>query len=78
MLNEGVELLLSLLILISSSGEPDSDSGREVSDALGPDELVDGGVDSDIFGGHDFLDVIPESSDGSGSSLLERLAEGEL
>jgi hypothetical protein len=70
-LGESVESLFSLLIVVLLSAESNSNSSRDVSDSLGPEELVESGVDSDILGLHLFLSVLNNLFDCLGSSLLE-------
>lgn len=48
---KGVELLLSILVVVSLSLETDSESLGRVSDTLGPDGLVELGVDPDPVDG---------------------------
>ena len=45
-LNEGVEFLLSILILVSLSGDSDSDFARDVSDAGSPNLSIEKGIDA--------------------------------
>ena len=77
-LNESVHLLSSVLVVVSSSRNSNSNSGWEVSDTLRPDELVEVGVNSDVLCQHNLLNEISDSADGSGSSLLEWLVQGQL
>ena len=78
MLNESVHLLRGVFVVIASSRNSYADSGWEVSDTLRPNELVEVGVDSDILSQHNLLDEISDSADGSWSSLLEWLVQGQL
>lgn len=78
MLNKSVHLLWSVLILVSASAHSNSDSGWQVLDTLGPDELVQVRVDSDILGQHNLLDERLNSAEGSWGSLLESLLESHL
>lgn len=78
MLNKGVHLLGGVLVLVSATGHSDSHSGGEVLDTLGPDELVQVRVDSDILGEHNLLDELLDSAESSWGSLLEGLLEGHL
>jgi hypothetical protein len=77
-LDKSVHLLSSIFILVSTTAHSNSDSGGEVLDTLGPDELVQVRVDSDILGQHNLLDELLDSSKRSRCSLLEGLLEGHL
>ena len=48
-LNETVEFLLGILILVSLSGDSDSDLAGNVSDTVHPDVSVELSVDADIL-----------------------------
>ncbi len=50
--DEGVVALSSLLILVALALAANADTERNVGNAAGPDELVQGGVDTDILGAH--------------------------
>lgn len=79
MLNERVELSLGgSLFLVALPGDSDSDSVGEVADALGPDELVEFGVDSDIGSAHHLGNPFLDFIDGFGSLALELGAMGQL
>ena len=54
-LNEGVELLLGVLVLVTLTAEPDADALGRVSHALLPQVLVNLGVDTDLLGSHRLL-----------------------
>lgn len=77
-LNQSVHLLLGVLVLVSATAHSDSNSGGQVLDTLRPDELVEVGFNADILGEHNLLDELLDSSEGSGSSLLEGLLVGHL
>jgi len=70
-LNEGVEFTLGVLVLIAAAGDADTDLAGHVSDAVGPHESVEGGVDADILGEHLLLGESLDVADAAGSSLLE-------
>lgn len=55
----------------SFSWDSDSDSSGQVSDALVPDELIEFGVDSDIFSFHHLGDDLSDFRYGSWCFLLE-------
>lgn len=78
MLNEGVEVVLGVLVLISLALNADTDLAWHVSNTVGPDESVQGGVDTDVLGEHllggESLDV----ADAAWSSLLELHLEEHL
>jgi hypothetical protein len=48
-LDEGVELLLSVLILVLLSADSHADLAGHVTDALAPDESVEAGVNADVL-----------------------------
>ena len=48
-LNETVEFLLGVLILVSLSGDSDSDLARNVSDSVHPDVSVEFSIDTNIL-----------------------------
>ena len=77
-LDESVHLLSSVLVVVSSSRNSNANSGGEVSDTLRPDELVEVGIDSDILCQHNLLNEVSDSANGSWSSLLEWLVQGQL
>ena len=71
MLDEGVELVLGILVFVSLASDSYADLAGNVSDAVDPDESVEAGVNSDVLGVHfaggETLDV----ANATGSSLLE-------
>ena len=67
----GVQLLLGLLIVVTLAGQADADAVLDGLDTLGPDLLVQAGVDTDIGGTHGLLGELLDSLDGMGSTLLE-------
>lgn len=67
---EGVELLSGVLILVTAAGETDTNSVWNVLDSLGPDELVELGVDTHIVGLHLDLGELLDLVDGTWSTLL--------
>lgn len=72
MLDEGVEISLGVaFLLVSFSGDSDSDFVGEVPDALSPDELVELGVDPHVGGSHHLGDQSFDLLDGGGGLLLE-------
>jgi hypothetical protein len=70
--DKGVQLLLGLLILVSLSVQANTDSGGDVLDALAPDELVQGSVNSDIGSLHHLLSELLDHTDSARSTVLER------
>ena len=78
-LDEGVPFASGLaVILVSFSGNSNSDSSGQVSDTLNPECLVELGVDSNIGGLHHLGDQVSDVSDSAGCFLLEGLSVGEL
>lgn len=54
-LNEGVKLLLGVLVLVALTAESDADALGRVTNALLPQVLVNLGVDADLLGSHGLL-----------------------
>lgn len=70
-LDEGVELLLALLVVVTLTSDADTETVRDTLDAGFPDLLVELGVKADVLGTHSLLSKIPDGLDGAGSALLE-------
>ena len=71
MLDKSVEFLLRIFIVVLLSSHSNSDSGRDVSNSLRPDESIEDSVDSDVLGLHFLLGISGDFSDSSWCSLLE-------
>lgn len=78
MLDEGVELVLGVLVFVSLAGNSYSDLSGDVADAVGPDEFVETGVNSDILGVHLSGGETFDVTNATGSSLLELDSVEEL
>jgi hypothetical protein len=63
--------VLGILVFVSLSGDSDADFARDVSDAVHPDESVEAGVNSNVFGEHFLGGETLDVTDATGSSLLE-------
>ncbi len=70
-LDEGVELVLGVLVFVSLAGDSYADLAGNVSDAVDPDESVETGVNSDVLGVHLLGGETLDVADAAGSSLLE-------
>lgn len=70
-LDEGVELLLALLVVVTLTSDADTETVRDTLDAGFPDLLVELGVKADVLGTHSPLSKIPDGLDGARSALLE-------
>ena len=78
-LDKGVEISFGVaFLLVSFSGDSDSDFVGEVPDALSPDKLVEFGVDPHIGGSHHLGDQGFDLLDGSGGLLLEGSLVGQF
>lgn len=71
MLNNGVKLLISLLILVTLSGETNTYTLWDGADSAAPDELVKLCVDAYVLGSHGLGGELLDLLDGTGSLLLE-------
>ena len=69
--DESVHLLSCVLILVGLAGEVDADAVGDAADALGPHELVDRDIKTDIPGAHGLLGELLDGADGLGCTLLE-------
>jgi len=67
----GVQLLLGLLIIVTLAGQANADAVLDGLNTLGPDLLVQAGVDTDIGGTHGLLGKGLDGLDGVRSTLLE-------
>jgi hypothetical protein len=70
--------LLFSIIVVALAGDTDADLLGEVPDAVGPDELVELGVDSHIGGSHELGHQFSDFRQSTGSFLLELNAVGQL
>ncbi len=70
-LHESVHLLGGAFLLVSDSAHPDTDTNGDVSDTLGPQELVELGVEANILSLHDLGDELLDLLDGGRGALLE-------
>ena len=71
MLNETVELVLSVLVFVLLSADSDTDLSGNVSDASAPQEPVKAGVNADVLGEHFSFCEFSDLSNCTRSSLLE-------
>ncbi len=78
MLNQGVHLILRVLIFVSATAHPNSDPGRQILDSFGPNELIEVRIDADILGEHDFFHEGLYSSESGRGPFLKCLLESEL
>ena len=59
-----------VLILVTATGETDTNSEWDILDSLGPDELVELGVDTDILSLHLDLGELLDLVNGTWGALL--------
>ena len=52
--------LVFFVVFVDLAGKADSYTARNVVDTLAPDVLVDGGVNSDVFGAHGLLSELAD------------------
>lgn len=64
-------LLLLLVFVVHLTIKLDSDAGRHVVNTLAPDVLVDGGVNSNVFGAHGLLSELADHVHAARGSSLE-------
>lgn len=74
----GVQLLLGTLIIVTFPLKLDPQPMGDGLDALGPDGLVEFGVESDVGGAHGLLGKVDDGLDGPGSALFEGAAVDAL
>ncbi len=70
-LDEGVELVLGVLVFVSLAGDSYADLAGNVSDAVDPDESVEASVNTDVLGEHLLGSEALDVADATRSSLLE-------
>jgi len=70
--------VLGLLVVVSLSGESASDSLWHVGATLGPDLLVQVGVDSDVLGAHLLESKLSDSLDSFSGSEFSALSVDSL
>eukprot|EP00554_Chaetoceros_debilis_P003279 CAMPEP_0194097648 /NCGR_PEP_ID=MMETSP0149-20130528/57970_1 /TAXON_ID=122233 /ORGANISM="Chaetoceros debilis, Strain MM31A-1" /LENGTH=129 /DNA_ID=CAMNT_0038783677 /DNA_START=132 /DNA_END=521 /DNA_ORIENTATION=+ len=70
-LNNGVELLVCLLILVTLSRETDTDALWDGADSAAPDELVKLSINAYILGSHGLGGKLLDLLDGTWGLLLE-------
>ena len=63
--------LVFFVFFVDLAGKADSNTARNVVDTLAPDVLVDGGVNSDVFGAHGLLSELADRIHATRSSSLE-------
>ena len=63
--------LVFFVVFVDLAGKADSNTARNVVDTLAPDVLVDGGVNSDVFGAHGLLSELADRIHATRSSSLE-------
>lgn len=72
--NEGVHLVLGIFVFIATAAHANTDAMRDSSDTLGPNGLVELGIDADVFGAHSLHGELLDGLDGRRSALLEGLS----
>ena len=72
--DEGVKLSLSIFIFVTTTAHADTNATGDILDTLGPNVLVEFGVDTDIRGSQGFQSESLDGLDGRGGALLKRLA----
>lgn len=70
-LDEGVELILGVLVFVSLAGNSDTHLTGHIADTVDPDEAVEAGVDSDVFSVHLFGGEALDVADAARCTLLE-------
>jgi hypothetical protein len=70
-LDVGVEALLGVLLVVTLTGDADTDTEGDTLDAGLPDLLVELGVNADVLGAHSLLGKGADLLDGTRSTLLE-------
>merc|ERR1719220_414407 len=69
--DEGVELVDAVLVLVPQPRQADPHPEGDAPHALGPDGLVQAGVDPHVLGPHLLLSKLLDLLDGAGGAVLE-------
>ena len=69
--DQGVKLLLGLLVVVPLAGKADTNPVGNVLDSASPDLLVQAGVHTHVLGAHLRVGELADGLDGLGSALLE-------